>query len=505
MAFENRAQAGRELARQLTSYANRDDVIVIGIPRGGVPVAFEIATALALPLDVFVLRKLGVPGREELAFGAIANGNVRILNRDIIEGLSLTGHDIERVTQAEKRELVRRERLYRGARAPLDVRGRTVILVDDGIATGASVKAAIRALRQMNPAALVLAMPVTPPSVCNRLRPEVDELVCLETPEPFYGVGQFYEDFSQVSDDEVQRYLSAASQEPKSRNAAGNTLDRYVQLAVLLFFITLGVPAQSMPRKLHDETLAAWNEYVQLVCSRTENHAHQVPFLWITELPPRSAEVHAGEIAVWNQRNDGSFSVPHGLIHDWLGAVFIPHSSISNVLSVIRNYGRYAEIYNPAVIQAQALPSYKLDDRFSMIVLHKELFVTAAVRGEYETRYVQIDENHWYSISRSTRLQAIQNVNTPEMHVLPPDEGPGYIWRLLSVTKFEQSDDGVYVEMEALALSRDVPLMWRWLVDPIIAKLGKNSVHTTLEQTRKAVLLGHNQPHTISPKSSITD
>src|SRR5581483_11461965 len=394
MAFENRAQAGRELARQLTSYANRDDVIVIGIPRGGVPVAFEIATALALPLDVFVLRKLGVPGREELAFGAIANGNVRILNRDIIEGLSLTGLDIERVTQAEKRELVRRERLYRGARAPLDVRGRTVILVDDGIATGASVKAAIRALRQMNPAALVLAMPVAPPSVCNRLRPEVDELVCLAT-----------------------------------RPA---TLDRYVQLAVLLFFITLGVPAQSMPRKLHDETLAAWNEYVQLVCSRTENHAHQVPFLWITELPPRSAEVHAGEIAVWNQRNDGSFSVPHGLIHDWLGAVFIPHSSISNVLSVIRNYGRYAEIYNPAVIQAQALPSYKLDDRFSMIVLHKELFVTAAVRGEYETRYVQIDENHWYSISRSTRLQAIQNVNTPEMHVLPPDEGPGYIWRLLS-------------------------------------------------------------------------
>jgi len=226
MNFENRAQAGRELAWQLRRYANRDDVIVLGIPRGGVPVAFEIATALGVPLDVFVLRKLGVPWREELAFGAIASGGVRVLNRDVIEALGLTGLDIQRAIQSEKRELERRERLYRGRRPPLDVRGRIVILVDDGIATGASVKAGIRALRQANPAALVLAIPVAPPSTCARLRPEVDELVCLEMPKPFYGVGQFYDDFSQVSDDEVEEVLDRASAQSRERQAREMSLRR---------------------------------------------------------------------------------------------------------------------------------------------------------------------------------------------------------------------------------------------------------------------------------------
>jgi putative phosphoribosyl transferase len=211
MIFKNRAQAGRELAWRLRKYANREDVIVLAVPRGGVPVAFEIATALDLPLDVFVLRKLGVPGREELAFGAIASGGVRILNRGIIEALGLAELDIDRVIQTETRELERREHLFRGRRPPLEVRGRTLILVDDGIATGASVEAGIRALRQMNPAGIVLAIPVAPQSTCTRLRPEVDELVCLDMPEPFHGVGQFYEDFSQVSDDEVQELLRRAS------------------------------------------------------------------------------------------------------------------------------------------------------------------------------------------------------------------------------------------------------------------------------------------------------
>jgi len=217
MTFENRAEAGRELAWQLRRYANREDAIVLGVPRGGVPVAFEIAAALGLPLDIFVLRKLGVPGHEELAFGAIASGDIRILNRDVIEGLGLTGLDIERVTQAEKRELERRERLYRGSKCPLGVHGRVVILVYDGIATGSSMQAAIRALRQMNPAALVLATPVAPRSTCTHLRPEVDELVCLEMPEPFYGVGQFYDDFSQVSDEEVEELLERASRQRVER------------------------------------------------------------------------------------------------------------------------------------------------------------------------------------------------------------------------------------------------------------------------------------------------
>jgi len=198
MIFANRTEAGRELASRLRKYADRGDVIVLGAPRGGIPVAFEVATALRASLDVFVLRKLGVPGHEEFAFGAIASGGVRIIDRNTVEGLGITGLDIERVTRAERQELERRERAYRGGRPPLDVRGLTVILVDDGIATGSTMRAAIRALRQMNPSRIVIAVPVAPRSTCNRLQFEADELICLEMPEPFYGVGQFYDDFSQV-------------------------------------------------------------------------------------------------------------------------------------------------------------------------------------------------------------------------------------------------------------------------------------------------------------------
>jgi putative phosphoribosyl transferase len=221
MIFANRTKAGQELAMHLRKYANRDDVIVLGAPRGGVPVAFEVATELRAPLDVFVLRKLGVPGREELAFGAIASGGVRTLERDIVEGLGITGLDIQRVTRAEEQELERRERAYRGGRPPLDVSGLTVILVDDGIATGSSMRAAIRALRQMKPARIVIAVPIAPVSTCNRLQSEADELVCLAMPQPFYGVGQFYGDFSQVSDEEVKELLDAAAQrrrEPPHHN-----------------------------------------------------------------------------------------------------------------------------------------------------------------------------------------------------------------------------------------------------------------------------------------------
>jgi putative phosphoribosyl transferase len=211
MIFNDRTEAGQELARHLTKYANRPDVIVLGVPRGGVPVAFEVAKALRVPLDVFVLRKLGVPGHEELAFGAIGSGGVRVLDSDIVRRLGLSDFVIERVTTAEKQELRRRERAYRGGRPPLDVSGLIVILVDDGIATGSSIRAAIRALRQMKPARIVIATPVAPASTCDRLRFEVDELICAEMPEPFYGVGQFYADFSEVSDEEVNDLLSQAS------------------------------------------------------------------------------------------------------------------------------------------------------------------------------------------------------------------------------------------------------------------------------------------------------
>jgi len=217
MIFANRVEAGRELAWKLTKYAGRDDVTVLGAPRGGVPVAFEVAKALGVSLDIFVVRKLGVPGHEELAFGAIASGGIRIINRSTVDALGLTDREVEQVTEAEEKELRRRELEYRHGRPQLNANGRTVILVDDGIATGASVLAAIHALREMKPAAIVVATPVAPRTTCERLRREADDLVCAETPEPFYGVGQFYDDFSQVSDEEVTELLDRASSDIEDR------------------------------------------------------------------------------------------------------------------------------------------------------------------------------------------------------------------------------------------------------------------------------------------------
>ena len=219
MYFVNRTEAGRKLAKLLSGYADRDDVIVLGVPRGGVPVAFEIARALKAPLDVFLVRKLGAPGHEELAMGAIASGGIRVLDRETIDALGVSELDIEATTAREQKELQRRERVYRGGRAPLELHGKTVIVVDDGIATGSSMRAGIKALRHMKPARIVVAVPVAPESTCGRLQREVDELVCLDTPELFYAIGQFYEDFSQVTDEEVQRLLRQAT-EPMARSKA---------------------------------------------------------------------------------------------------------------------------------------------------------------------------------------------------------------------------------------------------------------------------------------------
>jgi putative phosphoribosyl transferase len=203
MIFEDRTDAGRQLAPPLAEYANCKDAIVLGIPRGGVIVAFEIAQALHLPLDLFLSRKLGVPGHEELAFGAIAAGDGRYLDEKVIRAEGISPQDVERVTAQVKQLLNQRAALYRGDRPPLQVEGQTVILVDDGIATGASMYAAINALRQMKPAALIVAAPVAPPSTCAWLRTVVDRLVCLHAPQNFYAVGQFFQNFSQVEDEEI--------------------------------------------------------------------------------------------------------------------------------------------------------------------------------------------------------------------------------------------------------------------------------------------------------------
>ncbi len=219
MQFQDRAEAGRLLAQKLETFASQRDVLLIALPGGGVPVAYEIGQALNLPLDVFVVRKLGVPGQEELAMGAIAMGGTRVFNRPLIQGLNLSEETINRVIAREERELERRQHLYRDARPFPDLRNRTVILVDDGLATGATMYVALQALQQLNPAHLIVAVPVAARQTCEQLRDEAEEVICAITPEPFDGVGRWYRNFSQVTDDEVIGLLNRARDRNQSKQS----------------------------------------------------------------------------------------------------------------------------------------------------------------------------------------------------------------------------------------------------------------------------------------------
>jgi putative phosphoribosyl transferase len=208
--FRDRKDAGQQLARKLQQYAGRPDVIVLALPRGGVPVGFEIARALDLPLDVFVIRKLGLPWQEELAIGALASGGVRFLDQDLIRAAGVSEEDIRRITAIEQDELARREKSYRGDREFPDLTGKTVLLVDDGLATGSTMRVAVAALRQEGPARIVVAVPVASPETCEDFRDIADDIICAITPERFYAVGLWYADFSQTEDDEVHRLLKQA-------------------------------------------------------------------------------------------------------------------------------------------------------------------------------------------------------------------------------------------------------------------------------------------------------
>jgi putative phosphoribosyl transferase len=209
--FRNREQAGRMLGERLRHYANRSDVIVLALPRGGLSVGVEVALALRAPLDVFVVRKLGVPSQPELAMGAIASGGVRVLNDEVVRMLNLTKDGIDRVAQVEQRELERREHLYRGDRSFPDLSDRVVILVDDGLATGSTMRAAVQAVRQRRPATTVVAVPTGAADTCEEFRQEVDEIVCVIAPEAFQAVGLWYEEFPQISDEEVRELLARSS------------------------------------------------------------------------------------------------------------------------------------------------------------------------------------------------------------------------------------------------------------------------------------------------------
>jgi predicted phosphoribosyltransferase len=219
--FRDRRDAGRQLAERLREYRGRPDVLVLALPRGGVPVGFEVARALGAPLDVLVVRKLGLPGNEELAMGAIASGEVRVLNPDVVEQLRIPEPVIERVAAQEQLELERREELFRGGRAGIDPAGRTVILVDDGLATGSTMKAAIQALRQRHPAEIVVAVPAAPAQTCREMGDLADRVVCLLQPTTFGGVGEWYLDFRQTSDGEVRSLLEAAQTDRRTAALVG--------------------------------------------------------------------------------------------------------------------------------------------------------------------------------------------------------------------------------------------------------------------------------------------
>lgn len=211
--FQDRGAAGRALAQELSQYAGRTDVVVLALPRGGVPVGFEIARALHAPLDIFLVRKLGAPHYEELAMGAIASGGTRVLNDAVVRNLRITPEQIEQVALREQRELERREHIFREGRPPVPVRDRIVILVDDGLATGSTMRAAVQALKKQNPQRIVVAVPVAAPETCEDFQPLVDEVICLYTPDPFMAVGRWYDDFTQTHDAQVREILERATHE----------------------------------------------------------------------------------------------------------------------------------------------------------------------------------------------------------------------------------------------------------------------------------------------------
>jgi predicted phosphoribosyltransferase len=224
--YRDRREAGRVLASKLSKYAGRNDVTVLALPRGGVPVAYEVARHLGAPLDVFVVRKLGFPGYEELAIGALASGGVIVLDTGMVEALDIPESTLNEIVATEMRELLRREKAYRGDRPPLDVAGRTVILLDDGLATGSTMRAAVAGLKQLRPKQIVVAVPIAAPSTCELLAREVDDIVCGATPEPFRAVGLWYQNFSQTTDEEVRALLEAASREQAGHPDASAPAER---------------------------------------------------------------------------------------------------------------------------------------------------------------------------------------------------------------------------------------------------------------------------------------
>lgn len=248
------------------------------------------------------------------------------------------------------------------------------------------------------------------------------------------------------------------------------------------------LPSVANGAELKEETVKAWDAYIQTVNAHNQERlaaGHQ--FLWTDEMADRKRRVQGGEIVVAPMAPHNPVRVPSGLIHHWIGAAFISNIKLNDVLAVVRDYDRYKDYYHPAVIDSKRLCQNGSEDQFSMVLMNKAFLLKTALDSEYASTFVQLDSHRWYSIAYTTRLQEIEDYDRPAEHKLPPNQGSGYIWRLYSVTRFEERDGGVYVEIEAVALSRDIPGSVRWLVDPIVRRVSKSSLVTSLRQTQDAV------------------
>ncbi len=254
----------------------------------------------------------------------------------------------------------------------------------------------------------------------------------------------------------------------------------------LVYFGCLVAPSLSHGAELKQDTLVYWNAYLDAALPEMTS---QTPFLWVDQKPERLQRVRDGEILVSSVGTENPKPVASGLIHDWVGAAFLPNASIKDVLSATRDYSNYKEYYKPTVVDSKLLGNDGACEKYSMRVVNKEVVAQTALDMEYETCYFKIDDRRWYSTTHTTRVQEIRHQGRPDEQELPPDHGSGYIWRLYSVARFEQRDGGTYVEVEAIALSRDVPPALRWVVNPIVRRVSRNSMLVSLQQTKEAVRL----------------
>jgi len=271
----------------------------------------------------------------------------------------------------------------------------------------------------------------------------------------------------------------------------------------LVLFALLTVPLLAQTDILRPQTLAAWNEHVGAANARLEHDVREKnSFLLIDRVPGLSARLRGGTIVVSPVGSTGHTAVPHGIITDWVGDVFVPNTTIGDVVSQLNDYDRYGQFFNPSVVDARLLSHAGAEYNFSMVVRQKVLFVTPVLEGDYSAQTTKVDDDRWFTVSRTTRLQDIENYGEPGQRKLPPDHGHGYIWRVYNVTRFEERDGGVYVEIEAMVLSRDVPTGLRWLIDPVVRQLPRNSLAATLRQTRDAVTAPNGVPGMLAQSGS---